>query len=42
MRTMRPALATLSVLGATLAVAPVASSAASPSLSVRELSGRRT
>ena len=39
MRTMRPVLATLSVLGATLAVAPVASSAGSPSLSVRELSG---
>ena len=40
MRSIRPVLPTLFVLGAALAVAPVASSAGSPSLSVRELSGQ--
>ena len=39
MRTSRPVLATLFVLGAALVVAPVASAAGSPPLSVRELSG---
>ena len=39
MRSIRPVLATLFVMGAALAVTPVASSAGSPHLSVRELSG---
>jgi hypothetical protein len=39
-RTIRPVLAALFVLGVALAVAPVASSAGSPPLVVRELSGQ--
>jgi hypothetical protein len=40
MRTIRPVLATWSVLGAALAIAPAASSAGSAPLVVRELSGQ--
>jgi hypothetical protein len=40
MRTIHPVLTTLFVLGAALAIAPVASSAGSPPLVVRELSGQ--